>query len=303
MPITIIKDQSLPETVRFTWIQLRCLAWGRSETPELSIQQIGKILGKKQSAVYKHMAMLRDQGALRWRPAGCGTLIVSFPDHLQENSSGGVFEKNSKRLGSAQSPETNSINLEKFSKFTESPFNVFVNNRYQKEEKLKNAQVQKSGKHISQTTPFDKCGVDAINSKELDTVQSPKATPFHKNGNNARTHKCVSLYKTLTNLTPNQLQRKLMAAKVTDLDLWRASLEHWLSHGWNPRNVLGMLNLYKQGGPDSCHFCHPKKEQPEEVIEDFSEQRERDRLRVRKLIEDARARKAAEQNVTNNAQL
>jgi len=130
VPITIIKDHSLPETVRFTWIQLRCLAWGRSETPVLSMKQIVDILGKKQSAVYKHMAMLRDQGALRWRPAGCGTFIVSFPDHLQDDRSSGVCETNSKRLGSAQSPENNSTNME-------SPFNVFVNNSYQKEEKLK----------------------------------------------------------------------------------------------------------------------------------------------------------------------
>ena len=155
VPITIIKDHSLPETVRFTWIQLRCLAWGRSETPVLSMKQIVDILGKKQSAIYKHMAMLRDQGALRWRPAGCGTFIVSFPDHLQDDRSSGVCETNSKRLGSAQSPENNSTNME-------SPFNVFVNNSYQKEEKLKNTPFQKSGNHLmdvefSKKTPSLSC--------------------------------------------------------------------------------------------------------------------------------------------------
>ena len=46
-----------------------------------------------------------------------------------------------------------------------------------------------------------------------------------------------------------------MRAAVTDLGRWQASLEHWLSHAWNPRNLPGLLELYARGGPAACRYC------------------------------------------------
>ena len=60
---------------------------------------------------------------------------------------------------------------------------------------------------------------------------------------------------TLVHLTPNPSQRRLLAARITDLVLWQSTLEHWISHGWNPRNLTGMLELYSRGGPSGCRYC------------------------------------------------
>lgn len=62
-------------------------------------------------------------------------------------------------------------------------------------------------------------------------------------------------YHRKTGIYANRAQRKLLADQVSDLTLWEAILEHWLAHGWNPRNVAGQLQLYHRGGPNNCPFC------------------------------------------------
>ena len=50
-------------------------------------------------------------------------------------------------------------------------------------------------------------------------------------------------------------QRALLTGQVGDLKKWQVTLEHWLMHGWNPKNLTGMLDLYRRGGPEKCHYC------------------------------------------------
>jgi len=80
VPVEILFDRSLAPAIRDTWAQLRALAWGLDETPALSLEQIGKITGKRPSTIYQHMAALRNRDALRWRTSERGTVIVSFPE-------------------------------------------------------------------------------------------------------------------------------------------------------------------------------------------------------------------------------
>ena len=79
IPTTILYNRELSPTVIHTWIQLRGLAWGQDETPELSILQLSELTGKSRSTIFGHMALLRQWGALRWRSSDDGTLIVTFP--------------------------------------------------------------------------------------------------------------------------------------------------------------------------------------------------------------------------------
>lgn len=65
----------------------------------------------------------------------------------------------------------------------------------------------------------------------------------------------VEIYRRLTNLRPNAAQRAQIAAAVTDLVAWQGSLEHWLAHHWNPRNIPGQLDLYQRGGASACRYC------------------------------------------------
>jgi hypothetical protein len=71
-------DPTIPPAAKDTGVQLRALAWGKDETPPLSIVQIAKVTGKSQATLYGHMRLLRIRGVLRWRPAGKTEIIVSF---------------------------------------------------------------------------------------------------------------------------------------------------------------------------------------------------------------------------------
>jgi hypothetical protein len=64
-----------------------------------------------------------------------------------------------------------------------------------------------------------------------------------------------AIYHEITNLRPNKPQRAILAAQVADLDRWRGTLSHWMSHRWNPKNLPGMLDLYRRGGPSACRYC------------------------------------------------
>ncbi len=66
----------------------------------------------------------------------------------------------------------------------------------------------------------------------------------------------VDIYHSLAGLKPNPVQRRMMQTSITNLSLWRAVVEHWLFHGWNPKNISGMLELYLRGGASGCQYCH-----------------------------------------------
>jgi len=72
----------------------------------------------------------------------------------------------------------------------------------------------------------------------------------------------AQLYRLACGLSPNKSQRELISEQVSDLDLWHATIEHWMQHHWNPRNIPGMLELYSRGGPSACRYCH-KASSPE----------------------------------------
>ena len=65
----------------------------------------------------------------------------------------------------------------------------------------------------------------------------------------------AAIYHEITNLRPNKAQRVVLADQVDDLDRWRQTLTHWMSHRWNPKNLPGMLDLYRRGGPSACRYC------------------------------------------------
>jgi hypothetical protein len=60
----------------------------------------------------------------------------------------------------------------------------------------------------------------------------------------------IGAYRGLAHLTPNQVQREEICNRVTDLELWQATVTGWLGHGWNPKNITGMLEVYEKGGLD-----------------------------------------------------
>jgi hypothetical protein len=88
----------------------------------------------------------------------------------------------------------------------------------------------------------------------------------------------VILYKSIIKLTANDVQRKLIAESVTDLELWNKTLVHWKLIGWSPRNVIGMVDLYSKGGPGDNGNSKPngKPKKVNNAIEYLKQQLEAD---------------------------
>ena len=65
----------------------------------------------------------------------------------------------------------------------------------------------------------------------------------------------VMKYREVTHIMPNPIQRRKIAEKITDINLWEETVIHWMEHGWNKMNVAGIIGLYLSGGPKSCQAC------------------------------------------------
>jgi hypothetical protein len=83
VPTHLIYNPLLPPALLQTWIQLRGLAWGRTVTPPLRMQQLASITAKSPATIYSHLSQLRLLSALSWRTSGLGTIIVSFDDSYE----------------------------------------------------------------------------------------------------------------------------------------------------------------------------------------------------------------------------
>jgi hypothetical protein len=220
VPSELIYNPDLSSHPLRTWIQLRGLAWGKSETPQLSMSQLQELLSRSRSTIYGHMALLRSWGALRWRPSENGTLIISFPDSLPLESD--TVSKSRK--------------LEK-----PAPSKTYIN-------------IQKNNKTKGESTLPDSGPVE----KRAPELSGSDISP-------------VAVYRNLTKIKPNQIQRTEIMRHVTDIERWYRTVEHWLSHKWNPKNIPGMLDLYKRGGPDRCRVC--KDGQGKSQLETLQEMR------------------------------
>lgn len=65
-------------------------------------------------------------------------------------------------------------------------------------------------------------------------------------------HQAIIAYKDVAHLSVPQAMRQEVAETVGWTDgndaLWRKVIRDWIGHGWNPRNLTGMLEAYRAGG-------------------------------------------------------
>lgn len=81
---------------------------------------------------------------------------------------------------------------------------------------------------------------DATAEKHKKSKQAKEADPLLK-------HPAVIAYRDVMHLTPNDVQRKLIAERVGNnghIDDWRAVLTDWKAHSWKPGNVPGQLEAF-----------------------------------------------------------
>lgn len=82
-------------------------------------------------------------------------------------------------------------------------------------------------------------------------------------------HPAVKAYREIVKLTPNEIQRRTLAERVSDFVAWRKTLVSWMLHGWSPRNIEGMINSYETGGNGNGRAYAPAAQQSFEDIPIF----------------------------------
>ena len=284
VPTEMIYHKEFSPTVIHTWIQLRALAWGHDETPQINILQLSELTGKSRSTIFGHMALLRSWGALRWRSSDLGTIIVTFPadtgeffldgDSLPSHADPPIQE-------SGHNHESNI--LEKPDPSLSSPINQLDINVFEERERENPDPDQEINQLHLSPGPSPVVGGEKFvqdsgrtsfvggrsESKNLD--QDTGEIQF--SGLDAGSHSPgpfsqvvedgadpIQIYRALTGIRPNKPQREQLKSLVQDMNIWYASVEHWQFHGWNPKNIAGILELYDRGGPDGCRYCSKNPE-------------------------------------------
>ena len=276
VPTIMVYNRDLSSTVIHTWIQLRGLAWGRFETPQLSIPQLSELTGKSRSTIFGHMALLRHWGALRWRSSDQGTLIVTFPvgtgefaleDGSPNPESRPVPEAQPGDEGDFSNPESRISDLPDPPSLPSSRDKLNIDSGDRREgftpegEKINDQDpspwlgIQKIGQAcpaLDAGSPLRLRG-DGQESINPESIQKTGLTgnlppALHDAGP-------VKIYQSITGIRPKQLQRDYLNAHIIDINIWYASLQHWLFHGWNPKNLAGLIQLYQRGGPSACRYC------------------------------------------------
>lgn len=60
----------------------------------------------------------------------------------------------------------------------------------------------------------------------------------------AQDHPAVVAYMEIVRRRPTHASAELIAQSVSDVDKWRESVKQYITRGWNPMNVSGMIQVY-----------------------------------------------------------
>lgn len=208
IPTALLFNADIPDAVKVTWCQLRSLAWGRDETPEFSAAQFEALTGKRQSTLYEHMRLLRIGGALLWRQGSKSNFIVY-----------GFMCNDAPSEPKAGGIFQKSGNLEK-------PNNDLYT-------------------QLDQSTTEDQAF-----SRNLESRKKKRAAPAPADTAPATVPPAVAVYREISQRYPKRSLYEMIDQAVGDapdnLDLWRRVVTAYIASGWNPINLLGMLEYYKR---------------------------------------------------------
>jgi hypothetical protein len=246
IPTHMIYKSQMPPAVFVTWLQLRSLTWSGPVIPPFAISEWIDLTGISRPTLIRHLNWLQKMKALKWQSNGGGMISVSFngislrphqsldeADELTLFGSMADSRMGSSKMDSPKMDCPSSLN----------PLSSTIN-RIDVMESQNQESDQFPIPHIEADGEVEGKGARLSNFGQTDHAHSGLLSP-------------AALYRSIVQLTPNSTQRRLLASKITDLPLWQATIEHWIFHGWNPRNLAGMLDLYNRGGPSACRSCHP----------------------------------------------
>lgn len=277
IPLDLARRPDLSDTVLRTWLLLRLLAADSGQLPPLDRGELAGFIGKCESILNLHLARLRDLGLLDWDVAGRGRILITLnPLTAAPEASGGLSSV------SDAVPASDSETSQNISEFSETLSEIperdsekpFEKTRAEGISPPKGADSEKSERPLSLNP------IELNHDLNKDSRARPGSRNFKKPAPPEPTEpppadeNALEAYRRIVGRRPNPAQRELIQARVTDLPLWRATLQHWLAHGWNPLNLPGMLDLYGRGGPSACVRCGPaspaKKTHPlQELVEKY----------------------------------
>jgi len=237
----------MPPAVFLTWLQLRGLAWSGTDTPSLCLQDLVELTGKSKVTLTRHLDHLQLMHALRWHSTEPGKIIVTFPKKIKSMRE--TAEPNFQNCNIANSKMPPSLNHAVNSDSHQIPVL-----EPEIQESIKNPEDEVEGAGEGECEGESLQSSPVVSSRFHDAFTGA----FHNVQTLKRSNVLTStdVYRSLAHLNPNPAQRRILSSKITDLPLWQQTLEHWLEHGWNPKNLLGMLELYARGGPSGCRFCY-----------------------------------------------
>ena len=205
---------------------------------------------------------MSELGLLEWQPYGRGRLSVRFMLQTTVSQQDEESEKSDNLSGN---PDVNSLKLKDIALREDLKANTPA--------KFKELRVRKSGQSVRET------------GQDQDHEQGSGQPPEEKTP--------AQIYREVMHLTANRVQREEMDRLVSDLELWRQTLKYWMLHNWNPFNLPGMLDMYKQGGPQGGRRNGRRAAGEKPLLGDQSAQRERDRSEARRMIAAARSKRRA----------
>jgi hypothetical protein len=240
IPQNLLFGGAFPACLAHTWLQLRSLAGETGQTPPFSPDELRRLTGKSLPTLYRHLRRLKAAGLLDWRCLAGGLQVifgeldvVQQPAVIDGQEPAGLETVEFSILRDSQNCNCASLNT-----LTDSLINLT------REEA--SFSKSKSRSKTRKALPPDKASEMNAEAKAQTALREADA---------------AGIYRLLARLTPNPAQRDLLLGQVHDLPRWRETLEHWLAHRWNPRNLPGMLDLYRRGGASTCRYC-PKTEPP-----------------------------------------
>ena len=101
------------------------------------------------------------------------------------------------------------------------------------------------------TTPDIEKDIDQEKDPEGAAVAARPPPKTRKSRKKIPKSAAVEYYRSCTNRYPNRVQIRDIDAAVTNLtqlNVWKQSVDLWMRKGWNPQNIDGMLEVFKNGG-------------------------------------------------------
>jgi hypothetical protein len=272
IPTRMIFKSQMPPAVFLTWLQLRSLTWRGQDIPPISVQAWVDLTGISRVTFIRHLNWLRDVNALCWHSSSPGKVCI-------------IFKNDNQPIDPVVQVSGNNDSI------SENPNCSKMDNSKMNSSKMNNPPSLKSPINIDTLQipviapdyqEFEQNPVEQGEGWGKRECEGERGDPGDQNCNHQGTHIPVILYRSIVHLMPNKTQQRIIESTVADLHIWQQTLEHWLGHGWNPKNITGMLQLYERGGASGCRACrsedspgHQRKTTHQQTLDAFESLRKK----------------------------